>query len=580
MGVYGRLLHYVSQIKGEIAVKVLLGLGVSATYLMQAVVMAMAVTHVFAGGTAADIKWHLILALIAVLARGLLSRSTEAYGKVMAARIKGKIRALIFDKVLKLGPGYFGGKRSGKVSSLVLDGIESLEPFFVNYVPQMITVAVTGITVGVYLCFLDMATGLVVVASMVLCVVIPYLTVPLISPQVESYWRNYSVLTSQYLDSIQGMTTLKAFNASAAKGSELMENATTFYKRSIKNTSLSLINSSMMLILTAVVSSVTVVVAAFRTDIGIMPVTAVSAFLFLAAECARPMTELGKHWHSSFLGLSVAKELFEIVDREPDIQEKELPDRRSMDESLPGIRFQDVSFAYREGSDPAVKGITLDISPGMTAAFVGRSGSGKSTILNLLLRFYDAKDGRIAFNGIDIRDYSIDYLQSKMAVVFQDTYLFGGTIAENIRMANQDATDREIIAAAKAANAHEFIVAMPNGYDSIVGERGATLSGGQKQRISIARAFLKNAPILILDEATSSVDAKSEVLIQQTLDKLMKDRTTIIIAHRLSTIQNADRIFVLDNGRLAEQGAHEELLRLGGVYSELIHAQRRDNDYA
>lgn len=573
MGAYGRLLRYIAEIKKEITIKALLSILISATYIAQAILMAEAVTRLWKKGELADIAWLLALALAAVIIRSFISRETETYTKVMAARVKSKLRLLIFDKILRLGPGYMGSKRSGKISALALDGIESLEPFLVNYVPQVVTVAVSGIAVGAYLCSIDLFAGLIVIGSMALCVVIPFFSVPLIDRNITNYWSTYSVLTSQYIDTIQGMTTLKTLNATGKKGEELYKDASAFYKQSIRNTGISLLNSGLMFILTSIVSGVTVVVAALRADIGIMPVTAVSAFLFLAAECARPMLDLNRAWHSSFLGLSVARELFELIDKKPTVKESEKPDTRSLDDKPPSIELRNVSFSYMEGAE-AVSGVSLCIPSGVTAAIAGRSGSGKSTLLNLLLRFYDATSGEILFNGVNIRDYSIEYLLSKIAVVFQDTYLFGGTIADNIRMARTEATDAAVQSAAMAANAHDFITALPKGYDTVVGERGATLSGGERQRISIARAVLKDAPIMLLDEATSSVDAESEALIQSALSALIKNRTTIIVAHRLSTIQKADKIFVLDEAHLCEEGTHDELISKNGIYAALIMAQR------
>lgn len=568
------MLRYVATIKSEVALKVLIGLAISATYIGQAIAMAKAVSVVFAGGNVSNIAGYLVIALAAVLLRGLLTRVMESYSKIMAAKVKNKIRLLIFDKILRLGPSYLGGKRSGQVQSLVLDGIESLEPFLVYYVPQIIAIVISGLAIGIYLALLDWFTGVILIIAMVLCVIVPYLTVPLVSRSIVTYWRSYAVLNAQYVDAIQGMTTLQAFNASRAKGVELAGNALAFYRQAIRNTTFSLIDSGLMILLTSIASTVTVAIAAVRTDSGIVPVMAISTFLFLAAECARPMIELNNYWHNSFLGLSVAEELFEIADQKLTITEKKNPDRTSLDQVLPAVHFSEVTFAYQEGAKPALSKVTLDIKAGQTIALVGKSGSGKSTLVNLLLRFYDPSQGKILLNGIDIKDYAVDYLQSKIAVVFQDTYLFHGTVAENLRMAHPEADEARVVAAAKAAGAHDFIMALPHGYQTIIGERGATLSGGERQRLAIARAILKDAPLMILDEATSNVDAQSEALIQKTLESLAQNRTTLIIAHRLSTIQNADKIYVLDESKLVEAGTHAELLQLNGVYADLVRAQR------
>jgi ABC-type multidrug transport system fused ATPase/permease subunit len=578
LGAYGRLVRYIGAIKKEVVIKVLISLGVNATYILQAVLMARAVSLVFSRSPFSALIPYIIGALGAVASRGLLSRVFEIYAKVMAARVKTKIRFLVFDKILRLGPGYVHHERSGKIQSMVLDGIESLEPFLVNYAPHIISIGVTGLAIGLYLFRLDWLTGIVTIVAMLLCVGVPYLTVPLVSRSIVSYWRSYASLNAQYVDSIQGMNTLKAFNAGKKKGAELAADALNFYQEQIRNTSFSLIDSGLMMILMGAASCVTAALAAYRTDLGIIATGSVAVFLFLGVECARPMADLNMYWHSSFLGLSVAEGLFDIIDRKLSITEKKNPDTRSLDRQLPDVETRNLSFGYRTRARKALDEVSLNIGSGKIAAVVGPSGSGKSTLVNLLLRFYDPQEGEIRIGGVDIRNYGLDYLQSKIAVVFQETYLFSGTVGDNIRMARPEADDEAIVGAARTANAHDFIMALPQGYGTVISERGATLSGGERQRIAIARAVLKDAPLLILDEATSSVDAKSEALIQQALERIMKDRTTIVIAHRLSTVKNADRIFVLDEGRLVEEGTHEQLAALSGVYANLINAQRKTDE--
>ncbi len=577
MNVYGKLLWYVSEIKREIAVKTLLLLASSATYILQAILMASVVNLVFSDGSLKSILVRVAVVVAAILVRGFILRYIETYTRIMAARIKEKLRMSLLSKIYDLGPGYMSGKRSGKVTSLVLDGIEALEPFYVRYVPQIITVLVSGTFVFCYLVRYDAVSALALIASMLLCVVVPLATVPAMDRTVTDYWTDYSTLTSQYIDSIQGMTTLKTLDAEQSMGEVLRRDATAFWKRSIRNTGISLSNSALMFILTSVTSSLTVVLAAIRAMHGIVPATAVTAFLFLAVECARPMIELNSAWHASFLGMSVAKEMFGLMEMDPPVKDPEDPVLLDVSDRLPEIRFDAVRFSYPGREEEVLHGVTFAVPPGSTTAVVGPSGAGKSTILSLVLRFYDVTGGSVTFNGTDIRRYALRALQDQIGVVFQDTYLFYGTIAENIRMARPDASDEEVREAATAANAHDFIMAFPDGYETIVGERGITLSGGERQRISIARAILKDAPVLLLDEATSSVDAESEALIQSALSELAKQRTTIIVAHRLSTVRGADNIIVLNDGMVAEQGTHSELMAADGVYRSLIRAQEESS---
>ena len=339
MNVYGKLLWYVSEIKREIAVKTLLLLASSATYILQAILMASVVNLVFSGGSLKSILVRVAVVVAAILVRGFILRYIETYTRIMAARIKEKLRMSLLSKIYDLGPGYMSGKRSGKVTSLVLDGIEALEPFYVRYVPQIITVLVSGTFVFCYLVRYDAVSALALIASMLLCVVVPLATVPAMDRTVTDYWTDYSTLTSQYIDSIQGMTTLKTLDAEQSMGEVLRRDATAFWKRSIRNTGISLSNSALMFILTSVTSSLTVVLAAIRAMHGIVPATAVTAFLFLAVECARPMIELNSAWHASFLGMSVAKEMFGLMEMDPPVKDPEDPVLLDVSDRLPEIRF-------------------------------------------------------------------------------------------------------------------------------------------------------------------------------------------------------------------------------------------------
>ena len=290
----------------------------------------------------------------------------------------------------------------------------------------------------------------------------------------------------------------------------------------------------------------------------------------------QPFKSLTRTYTSVHQGLAGAERVFEILDESPGVEDK--PETRVAPRFSRAIEFHDVSFAY--GATPVLKGVNLRIRAGEMVALVGISGAGKSTLADLIPRFYDVGSGRITMDGIDIRDLTLGSLRAQIGIVTQHTFLFNDTVRNNIAYGDPKRRIEDVIAAATAAHAHEFVTAMPKGYDSMVGELGMQLSGGQRQRLAIARALLKDAPILILDEATSSLDGESERSVQDALENLMTTRTTLVIAHRLSTIRKADRIVVLVDGEIAEEGTHEELLSLKGAYSRLHNLQLLENETA
>jgi ABC-type multidrug transport system fused ATPase/permease subunit len=307
-----------------------------------------------------------------------------------------------------------------------------------------------------------------------------------------------------------------------------------------------------------------------RTAHGGLPISTLFIALFLAREALRPVTNLDVAFHVSYAAGAAAEQIERLF--------AEIPPARdtggvAVAQLRPIIEFQDVTFAYAKTQSPVMNHLSMRVDAGETVAIVGPSGAGKTTLVALLLRFVDPQGGRVTIDGRDVRDLPISSVRSLIALVAQDTYLFGGTVRENLALARPDAGNEEIERAARMAGAHDFILDFPDGYATAIGERGVRLSGGQRQRLAIARAILKDAPILILDEATASVDAATEAAIQAALDELAKGRTTIVIAHRLSTVRGADRILVLENGCIVESGQDEELRHRHGAYARLIAAQ-------
>jgi ATP-binding cassette subfamily B protein len=300
-----------------------------------------------------------------------------------------------------------------------------------------------------------------------------------------------------------------------------------------------------------------------------LSITDLVTFLLYINVFTSPLTTLINFAETFQNGYTGFERFMEILNIRPDIEDS--PNAQPLVAPQGQIQFCDVSFHYPENMESVLSHVNLTIQPGEYVALVGPSGAGKTTLCSMIPRFYDVTDGQVLVDGKDVRSLQQKSLRDNIGIVQQDVYLFGGSILENIRYGRPDATVEEVVAAAKEANAHDFIMALPNGYETDIGQRGVKLSGGQKQRLSIARVFLKNPPILIFDEATSALDNQSEQIVQESLEHLAKNRTTLVIAHRLSTIRNAQRILVLTEDGIAEQGTHEELLAKGGVYSKLYH---------
>lgn len=573
MGINRQIFTLICYIKKELMLKVTLIVMLSAAHIIQAVAMAQTINFLFYQDDMNQMIMYIGIAFASVMVSSGITYILEIYNVKIASNMKTKIRETLFEKIVNLGPGYIMDQRSGRLQSILMDAVENLEPYFLGFLPQIAAVSIVGTALGIVSLYLDPVVGMIMIVTMILCVIIPYITFPMVRRSYVGYWKEYAFMNAQYIDAIQGVSTLKAFNSSKDKGKELEKNAQKFYNTQLHNTFFSVIDSGIMMFLTSVIAYVTLGIAAYRTGMGLISSTTVPVFLFLTSESAKPMMELNKAWHSSMLGMSAAGSVLELLEEESNIKFSKNPVCVGLEEKTAKIELSHVTFQYPKGKQPALADVNMKIQKGQTVAIVGMSGSGKSTLANLLYRFYDIQGGEIRINGTDIREYDLDYLRRHLSIVFQENYLMSGSIADNIRISNPNASLEEIKTVADAAGAREFIEAFEESYETIVGERGIRLSGGQKQRIAIARALMKQTPIRIFDEATSNVDAISEKKIKESIDKLSGTATTIVIAHRLSTVRNADYIYVMDQGHVAEEGTHEELLAKKGHYYRLIQAQ-------
>ncbi len=570
MMLHRRLFALIAEVRSNVIVMVLLGLLITGTYVGQGLLTAQVAIRIFERADWASVVPLIGWALGLVLVRAVLLWLREIGAMATSAAVKQRLRRRLYTHLLALGPGYLERTDTGTVRSTLVDGVEALEGYLGYYIPQAFVALATPVLILAVLVVIDPLIGGITFVCALLVPVIPQMWDRLLGRYGSSHWQAYAELGAQFLDSMQGMTTLKAFNASVARGEALREAALKLYQATMAQLAISMIRSGVVGLAIGVGTAVAVGIGALRLANGHLDAAGLLIILFLVNECFRPLVDLDAYWHQGYMGVSASTAIFRLLDTQPDIRE---PARPAPAPTSTAIRFEHVSFAYLDGERPALDGVSFSIAPGETVALVGRSGAGKSTVVSLLLRFFDPQQGEILLDGRPLSAYTTDTLRRMIAVVSQDTYLFHGSVADNLRLGKPDATPAEIEAAARTANAHDFITALPQGYNTIVGERGLKLSGGERQRIAIARALLKDAPILLLDEATASVDAASEALIQNALERLTAQRTTLIIAHRLSTVINADRIIVLDQGRIVESGRHTDLLNSAGVYARLVAAQ-------
>lgn len=512
-----------------------------------------------------------ILLLALYYVRKRLDCFVQYQGHVMGVLMQADMRRDMFAKLQTLPFSFFDENETGKLMSRMTNDLMNISEL-AHHGPE--NVIVTGITILVsfaYLASINLYLTLIVFLCVPLLVVVAFRLRLRMRRAFQASSRAVASINASLESSISGIRVTKAFTNSArekekfaASNKEFVEARTLAYKAMGEFLSTTSFLSNFF--------NVTVLIAGglFLYN-GIINFGDYSAFIVSLNLFLTPVTTLINFMQQYQDGVAGFERFLEIMDAEP---EKDAPDARDIGTVRGNIRFENVSCRYGEGEE-VLSGVNFDIPQGETFALVGPSGGGKTTICHLIPRFYDVSDGRILIDGIDIQSVTRESLRRNIGIVQQDIYLFNASIKENILYGRLDATDDEVVEAAKRANIHEYILSMENGYDTQIGERGVRLSGGQKQRLSIARVFLKNPPILILDEATSALDNTTELLIQKSLDELCKGRTTLVVAHRLSTVKNADEIAVVSHGKIAEQGPHKDLIALDGIYATLYKEQFR-----
>jgi len=534
---------------------------------------------VFQHAPAAALVTPLAATGIAIVLRAALDHSRTMVAHRTAMRIQQELRGRLYDKIVALGPAWFGAERTGGVMLSMVDGVEQLQTFFGQYIPQVAIAVAAPVAIFAFIAFWDVPVAAVMLAGALATLVLPAVVHERSGRASRARQGAFKAFGEEFLDAVQGLPTLKAFGQSKAYGAMLAAKAQALSDSTFWVLAVSVLTRCFTDLGTALGAALAMALGAWRVGHGEMSLTALLIVLMAGTEIFRPLRDLRTVLHQGLNGQAAAHGIVTLL-AAPETAPAAPPVVIPTISLRPRIEFQDVRFAYPGGRGAAHRGLSFVVEPGEHVGIVGPNGSGKSSIVRLLLRLYDPQSGSVRVDGQDLRALDPDALRRMIAVVSQDTMLFHGTIDENLRLGRPDASAAEVVAAARAANAHEFIMALPDDYDTVIGERGLQLSGGQRQRIAIARALLCDAPILVLDEALSSVDAANEAVIQQALDRLMVGRTTLILAHRLSSVIGADRILVLEDGAVAQSGRHAELIAVPGPYRDLMAPQLAEHDDA
>lgn len=568
-----RLWQLTAGLRTGMAGGIFLGLLALAAGIARYVFLGQLLARVFDGAPWQDWITPALCVGAMVLLRAVFDHWRTVQANRTSASIQQTLRGKLYDRIVSLGPAWFANQRTGGVMLTVVDGVEQLQTFFGQYLPQVAIAAAAPFAIFAVIAFWDVPTALVFLAAALFALFGPMAVHMLDRRASQARTRALNAFGEDFLDAVQGLPTLKSYGQGKAWGQRLAARARSLSDNTFWVLSVSLLTRGISDLGVALGAALALTLGAWRVAAGDMSVEALLIVLMAGTEIFRPLRDLRSVLHRGMLGQSAAVSIHALMDAQPLTP---APDTRAAGAAparlAPTIEFDEVAFSYTP-ERRAHQGLAFSIAAGERVGIVGPSGAGKSTIVRLLLRECVPQSGSIRVGGHDVNTLDTQTLLSHIALVSQDITLFHGTIDDNLRLGRPDATHEQVRAAARAANIDDFIMALPDGYGTRIGERGLQLSGGQRQRVAIARALLRDAPILILDEALSSVDTENEALIQQALDRLMAGRTTLILAHRLASVIGADRSLVLDQGRVVEAGPHAELMAQRELYYRLMHEQ-------
>lgn len=555
---------------GLLVTTIVFGAVLGGLVVLQAWLLSKAISGVFMDGeTLSTLQSTIIWLGVVILMRVFTAYGREFFAGKLSIHLRASLGKDLMRHLFQLSPVQVSGEQAGEITNTVLQGVEHLDEYFRTYLPQLALSVILPVMILVVVFPLDWLTGLVFLFTAPLIPLFMILIGKEAEKETNRQWKLLSRLSGHFYEVLQGLRLLKAFGLSKRQGKMVRTVSEQYAAATLQVLRIAFLSALALEILATISTAVVAVQIGLRLMYGRIDFFSSLFILILAPEYYFPLRQLGAAFHSGMEGVSAAERIFQLFTKRS-IQVESPSQAEKPVEIAGNISFREVYFSYQDGERPSLNGVSFDIPVNAQTVLIGPSGAGKSTIIRLLLGFIRPDSGQVLLNETSLSTLDQDYWRSQIAWIPQFPFLFNDTIAANLRMARPDTSDEALVAAAKNANAHEFIANLPEGYASRIGELGSKISGGQAQRLSIARAFLKDAPILLLDEPTTNLDIANERLIQQALEKLMAHKTVVMIAHKRTSIQRADQILVVEKGKVVQAGTPDALISQPGFYSAIL----------